>query len=70
MTLDAIAITDQERTDLLAALARDCTCKERDDGTRYITCEPHTLLLNTDVLKHLIFSRRRVASMAKGEWNA
>lgn len=50
--------TQQESTDLLAAIDHHCACYADPDGKYRTTCPPHTLILDQRTVDHLIFARR------------
>jgi hypothetical protein len=51
--------TQQESTDLVAAINRHCTCQFDLDGERTVTCPPHRMMLDDQrALDGLVFMRQ------------
>ena len=59
--------TSAERDELLAALARNCTCQPDADGHTK-ACPAHDLLHDQRILDRLIFDRRIRGRLLAEEW--
>jgi len=60
--------TQQESSDLLNAIARNCTCEFGPDGIRLATCSPHTMLTSDQrALNGLLFARRMAHRLRREE---
>jgi hypothetical protein len=63
--------TQQESTDLTAAINRHCTCQFDLDGERTITCSPHRMMLDDQrALDGLVFVRQIAARLRLEEFVA
>jgi hypothetical protein len=60
--------TDQERDALLVAIGHACMCGSAGLEPPARRCQAHSLLLDTRILKHLIFYRRWHRALQSGEW--
>jgi hypothetical protein len=62
--------TQQESTDLTAAINRHCTCEFDLDGERTVTCSPHRMLLDDQrALNGLAFMRQIAARLRLEEFS-
>ena len=61
-------ITDKERDSLLSAVDHHCTCELGPFNIRVSTCEAHGLLLDEQAVSRLVFYRRYVGALYRGEW--
>jgi len=61
--------TEQESSELLLAIAHNCSCTFGVMGVRLTTCPSHELLTDSQrVLDHLVFSRRQVTQWVREEF--
>jgi hypothetical protein len=61
--------TDEERGELLDALARHCACVYDTCGARTHTCSPHTAFITSQrFLDGLVFVRRIASQILAEEW--
>jgi hypothetical protein len=63
-----IEATNDERDALLSALDHNCACEIGPFNVRLSTCEAHALLLDEQALLRLLFYRRYVGALCRGEW--
>ena len=66
--MTAIDATGDERDALLSAVDRNCTCEFGPFNIRLSTCEPHALLSDEQAVSRLLFYRRYVGALCRGEW--
>jgi hypothetical protein len=60
--------TQQESTDLLAAISRNCTCEFGLKGIRLTQCGPHDMLISDQrALNGLLFARRMADRLRREE---
>jgi hypothetical protein len=60
--------TQQESSDLLAAITRNCTCEFGLNGIRLAQCSPHSMLTTDQrALNGLLFVRRMAARLRREE---
>ena len=60
--------SQQESSDLVTALARNCTCQFGVMGVRLETCGPHRMLIEDQrALDGLLFARRLAARLRREE---
>jgi hypothetical protein len=63
--------TTDESTALVNAIARNCGCQYALTGARSTTCAPHQMLIEDQrALDGLVFMRRRVEHLRRGEFGA
>jgi len=61
--------THEESTDLVNAIARNCTCEYAVMGARSTTCAPHRMLLEDQrALDGLVWIRRDVSRLRAEEF--
>jgi hypothetical protein len=62
--------TDDERLDLLHAIAHNCACEVDDMGVQLEACASHRMLINEQrVLDGLLFARRMTDRLRRQEFD-